>query len=138
MKAKIKIEKEVELKTLIVKASVRYYEDDEVDGIEDKKGDLIPCKVGDLWCPIIDIDTGVITNWAKGRTANIHYKVCDECGWDLLDEKGNIVMSVENEYVPDTLAPEGGGYGDYIKMKVDENGKINKWDFDIEDFQDEE
>jgi len=39
MKAKIKIEKEVELKTLIVKASVHYYEDAIVNGIEDTKGD---------------------------------------------------------------------------------------------------
>ena len=77
MKATVKIEKEVELKTLVVKAGVRYYEDATVNGVEDTEGDLIPCKQGELWCPIIDIDSGVITNWKQGVKAEVHYKVCD-------------------------------------------------------------
>jgi hypothetical protein len=48
MKAIVKIEKEVELKTLVVKAGVRYYVDGTVNGIEDAEGNLIPCKQGEL------------------------------------------------------------------------------------------
>lgn len=70
MKAKIKIEKEVELKTLSVKAGVRYWEDAEVNGVEDTDGTLIPCRNGDDWCPEIDIETGRILNWEQGKTAN--------------------------------------------------------------------
>lgn len=138
MKTEIKIKKEVELKTLIVHAGVRYWEDSEVNGQEDTDGDLIPCRVGDTWKPIIDIDTGIITNWKKGTTAKVHYKVCDCCGWDLLDDKGNILLSNEDGYVPDTLCPADSGYGDYIIMSIDENGKIEDWEFELSDFQNDD
>jgi hypothetical protein len=139
MKTTVKIEKEVELKTLIVHASVRYWEDATVNGTEDtQNGDNIPCKVGDSWKPIIDIDSGIITNWKQGITAGIHYKVCDECGWDLLDEKGEIILQSEDGYVPSTLSPARNGYGDYIIMSINENGKIEDWEFDINDFNNED
>lgn len=138
MKATLKTEKEVELKTLIVHAGVRYWEDSEVNGQEDTEGDLIPCRVGDSWKPIIDIDSGVITNWKQGTTAKLHYKVCDCCGWELLDADGKIILSSEDGYVPKTLCPADDGYGDYIIMDIDENGKIEGWNFDIEDFKNDE
>lgn len=136
MKVKIKVEKEVELKTLIVHAKPRYWTDSIVNGEDDtENGDNIPCKVGNSWKPIIDIDKGIITNWKNGTTASINYKVCDCCGWDLLDENGNIIFFQEEDYVPSTLSPEDRGYGDYITMNVDENGKINNWKFNIQDFK---
>lgn len=139
MKIKIKVEKEVEVKTLQVKAEVRYWEDAEVNGKPDTEiGQNIPCKDGQNWCPEIDIETGKILNWELGKTANVHYKVADECGWDLKDENGVVVLSVEDGYVPDVLAPKEAGYGDYIIMDIDENGVIADWDFDITDFQLEE
>jgi len=138
MKTTIKIEKEVELKTLIVHAGVRYWEDADVNGVEDENGNLIPCRVGDDWKPIIDIDSGIIKNWKQGVKADIHYKVCDECGWDLLDENGNILLRAEDGYVPDTLCPAESGHGDYIIMNVDENGQIADWEFNVEDFRQEE
>lgn len=138
MKTTIKIEKEVELKTLIVHAGVRYWEDATVNDVKDEEGDLIPCRVGDEWKPIIDIDSGIITNWKQGTRADIHYKVCDCCGWELLDEKGNSVLSAEDGYVPNTLCPADKGCGDYIIMIVDENGKIEDWEFDIENFKSDE
>jgi hypothetical protein len=134
MKTKIKVEKEVELKTLIVHAEVRYWEDAEVDNVEDENGDLIPCRVGDSWKPIIDIDSGIITNWEEGKIAKIHYKVCDCCGWELLDSDGNIILSSEDGYVPKTLCPAENGYGDYIIMYVNEKGIIEDWEFNINDF----
>ena len=137
MKVKIKKSVEVEVKTLIVKAKVRYWEDSEINGENDtENGDNIPCKIGDIWNPEIDIETGVILNWEKGKTADIHYKVCDLCGFELKDDKGNIVHSEEDGYVPETLAPKERGYEDYIIMDVDSDGKINNWKFDIDDFID--
>lgn len=138
MKAKIKIEKVVEIKTLNVNAGVRYWEDAIVNGVEDEKGDLIPCREGELWKPIIDIDKGIITNWKHGTTASIHYKVCDCCGWDLLDENGNIILQAEDGYVPSTLCPAENGAGDYIIMNIDASGCIQDWEFDIDDFTEEE
>jgi len=138
MKVTIKVEKEVEITTLKVKAGVRYYEDATVDGVEDSKGDLIPCKQGELWCPIIDIDNGVIINWKQGVKAKVHYKVCDAGNYYLLDKDNNIVLSLEDGYVPRIMCPEKGGFGDYIIMNIDEHGKIANWNPDIKDFTNED
>lgn len=135
MKATITIEKKVDVKTVLVKAHVRYWEDATINGIIDTKGVLTPCRHGDLWCPEIDIDTGVITNWTKGVTADIHFKVCDSGSYYVKDSEGNVVLSREDEYVPNSLIP--GEYGDYIIMTIDENGKIAEWEPSLDDFMNE-
>lgn len=136
MKVKVKIEKQVELKTMIVKAEPRYWEDSIIDGENDtERGLYVPCKNGNIWNPFIDIDTGIIVNWDKGVKASIHYKVCDACGYELLDANGDIITSFEDGYVPRTLSPKQNGYGDYIKMDIDENGKIANWKFYPNDFE---
>lgn len=136
MKVKIKVEKEVDLKLLIVKAGVRYWEDAEVNGETDtENGDNIPCKIGDLWCPQIEIETGRIINWKQGVKASTHYKVCDCLGYEIQAENGDVVLSAEDGYVPDTLCPKKEGYGDYVKMDIDENGQIVNWKFNFLDFE---
>lgn len=139
MKVKIKKEVEVEVKTLHVRAGVRYWEDATVDGIEDNDGKLIPCRVIDEedWLPVIEIETGKIINWKQGVTADIHYKVCDDGDYYLLDENDEEVVHL-NGYVPKTLCPEENGYGDYIIMKVDSEGLINNWKFNLSDFTEDE
>ena len=57
-------------------------------------------------------------------------------GYLLKDENGNIVHKEEDGYVPKTLSPKENGYGDYIIMDIDSEGKINNWKFDIDDFID--
>jgi hypothetical protein len=138
MKTKIKIETEVEIESLVVNAGVRYWEDAEVNGVEDTNGDLIPCRLGDIWCPQINIDSGIITNWKQGIKASVHYKICDDGCYYLKDDKGNIVLSIENDYVPTLLCPVEEGYGDYIIMEIDENGKIADWEPDIQSFINED
>ena len=137
MKVKIKKLVEVNIKTLHVKAGVRYWEDATVNGVEDVDGKLIPCRDGENWYPIIDIESGKIIDWEIGKTANIHYKVCDNGEYCLLDENEEIVIHLDG-YVPKTLSPEGIAYGDYIKMKVNSEGYIDKWNFDISDFIEDE
>jgi len=138
MKIELTVKKEFEVKTLLVEADVRYWEDATVNGVEDENGDLIPCKVGDTWKPIIDLETGLITNWEKGKEANIHYKVCDAGEYWLQDENGEKIVKAKGYYVPDFLAIDNSGYGDYIIMKVDKDGKINNWRFDAEPFTNED
>jgi hypothetical protein len=136
MKVKITKEVEVELGTLMVKAEPRYWEDSEINGVNDtKNGDNVPCKVNNLWCPIIDIESGTIINWEKGTIAKIHYKVADCCGYELLDKNGYVINSFEDGYVPRTLYPKENGYGDYIIMDIDENGKIQNFKFYPNDFE---
>jgi hypothetical protein len=137
MKLKIKKEVEVDVKTLHVRAGVRYWEDATVNGVEDVQGDLIPCRDVDNWKPIINIETGQITNWEQGKTADIHYKICDDGDYYLKDDKDEEVIRQEG-YVPKTLCPEKNGYGDYIIMRVDENGFIKNWKFDVSNFIEEE
>lgn len=135
MKVEINTPTEVELKTLVVVANIRYWEDATINGVEDANGDLIPCRKGDSWCPIIDLDTGIIQNWQQGVKAEIHYKVCDEGSYFLQDKDGNTVLSIEDDYVPNIMSPKEPGYGDYIIMDIDENGKIADWaNDDIKDF----
>lgn len=127
MKTKIKVEKEVELTTLMVNAGARYWEDSEINGQIDEQGLLVPCRVGEKWTPVIDIETGIITNWEKGKTARIHYKVCDDGVYHLLDKEGNAILTKDG-YVPNILDLYNDSYGDYIILNIDENGQIADWD----------
>lgn len=97
METTIKVEKTVQLKTLEVFANVRYWEDATINGVSDENEDLTPCKKGDLWCPVIDIDSGQITNWEKGKAADIHFKVCDQCAWGIKDENGEVLLKSEGK-----------------------------------------
>jgi hypothetical protein len=136
MKTKIKIEREVEIKTLAVMAKVRYWEAAIIDGVTDDEGTLTPCAHGDYWNPIIDIDTGKITNWELGTEAFIHFKVCDSGVYSLRDETGKIIHEIDG-YVPGCMSPGGIGYSDYIIMKIGKDGLIENWKFDPEIFLEE-
>ncbi|PIF44314.1 hypothetical protein CLU96_1257 [Chryseobacterium sp. 52] len=133
MKITLQVEKEFDIKELLVEAKVRYWEDAKVNDIEDVEGGLIPCRSNDIWCPIIDIETGIIKNWEIGKVAEIHYKVCDEGIYTLRDEKGEIIKRLEG-YVIDCLSIGQNGFGDYIILNVDTSGKIEDWDADFDDF----
>ena len=137
MKVYIRIEKEVEVKKLIVNADVRHWEDATINGKEDVDGTLLPCRKGSNWCPVIVLETGTIENWPVGTVADIHFKVCDAGIYQLIDSEGNIVKEIDG-YVPDIMCPEGEGYGDYIIMKIDANGKIDKWKIVLREFQEDE
>lgn len=127
----------VNANALRVEAGVRYWEDAEVNGAEDEDGRLIPFRVGDAWCPTIDIDTGAVQQWPQGTVAKIHYKVCDDGVYTLLDDAGEELARKEG-YVPGIMSPGGDGYGDYIIMTIDEAGKIVNWRADLSDFEDDE
>lgn len=134
MKATVTVKKEVEVKFVKVHAGARYWEDSTVNGVEDTNGKLIPFREGDYWCPVIDIDSGKIIGWPQGTTAEIHYKVCDDGSYYLLDADGNTVLSIEDNYVPNCLIP--GEDGDYIIMSIDETGLIEEWSPSFIDFED--
>jgi hypothetical protein len=127
MKVELNESIEHEVVTLKVSSNVRYWEDAEVNRIEDEHGDLIPCRIGDCWCPEIDIESGRILNWKSGTVASIHYKTCDENICQLINSNGECVFKSDG-YVPKIICPSGEGYGDYIIMKVDGSGLIENWD----------
>ena len=121
----ITIPKLVHFDYVLVEAGVRYWEDARVNGTEDINGDLIPCRKYDYWCPKINIDTGQIEDWPKGKTADIYYKVCDDGAYEFMSREGLSII-IEG-YVPSFLSIDGDGYGDYISITVDENGFIKNW-----------
>lgn len=125
---------EVEVKYLKAECGVRYWEDGEVNGVEDTDGTLIPLRVGDAWCPVIDLTTGVVEGWPEGIDADVHYKVCDAGVYQLLDADKNVVISIDG-YVPTIMAPGGSGYGDYVIMTIGTDGKIVGWKVDLDEFE---
>lgn len=119
----------VQVRYLAARCGVRYWEDATVNGEEDADGSRIPCRDGDDWAPLIDIDEGRICDWPEGVTADIHYKVCDDGTYQIRDDSNNGIRRISG-YVPSIMCPEGDGYGDYVKMKIDGAGKIANWNSD--------
>lgn len=118
--------------TLEIEAEVRYWEDAMVNGEEDSEGSLIPFRSGDGWYPKINTETGEIIDWPEGVTADIHYKVCD-AGEYFLSRGEKQIYKYKDYYVPDFLAPNRYGYGDYIILSVDGQGKIENWKFEFDE-----
>ena len=142
---------EIEIKFLKVRAGVRYPEDSEFIEVEndrkinyisdDDENPKMPFmevendKYGHkkfYWTPKIDLENGVIINWPKGVKVHVFYKVCDDFECTAYDEYDNEVLHYEG-YVPDFMAIEEEGYGDYIDMIIDENGCIQKWNITSSD-----
>jgi hypothetical protein len=136
MKITIAVKKTYDAKTLVVDAGVRYWEDAMVNGVYDSDGTLIPFRYGDRWKPIIDIETGQVVNWPKGVRADIHYKVCDDGCYSMLDENGESITAIIDDYVPIIMCPKENGFGDYIIMDIDEEGFIQKWKPSTDGFTD--
>lgn len=113
---------------LLVEAEVRYWEDAIINGAEDEDGSLVPFRDGNLWKPVIDLKDGKIHDWPEGTTAHIHYKVCDQGEYWLIDSDGNRLFKWDGYYVPDDFLCHGDqGFGDYIIFHVDANGMIRGW-----------
>lgn len=132
MKAKFTVTKEFDVEYLFVEAGVRYWEDGVINGVEDKDGN-IPCRDGDCWKPLININTGKIINWTQGVRASIHYKVCDNGTYKLLDANMELIKKIR-DYVPKMLSPKEEGWGDYIIMDIDTDGQIQDWVISFDEF----
>jgi hypothetical protein len=137
MKIELTVKREFEAKYLLAEVGARYWEDSSVDEVEDTDGDLIPCRVIDYWKPLILLETGQIVNWKKGVTASIHYKSCDDNTFKLLDEDHVIIKEIDG-YVIKMMCPKRNGYGDYVIMEIDEDGFIQDFEVDFNEFNDSE
>ena len=132
MKVKLKIEKEYDLKQMQVCAEVRYWEDGKVNGEEcSESGKELPFVADGCWRPLIELETGKIRDWPEGTTADLHFIVCDNCSWSVFDQDFKVVYHQDWGYVPKILCPEENGYGDYIIMKIDKDGIIQKWNKEL-------
>jgi hypothetical protein len=90
-------------------------------------GDLMPFRCGDMWEIQIELATGLVIGWPRHVKAEIHYKVCDNGKYWLENENGERVK-YKRDYVPDGLLCMGdSGYGDYIILRINEDGYIADW-----------
>ena len=122
---------EVEAVLIVAEMEPRYWEDASVNEVEETDEDpQIPLRDGDLWKLRILIDEGRILDWPEGVTAETHYKVCDAGLYKLLDAEGE-VLAERDAYVPEFLAPEKEGFGDYVILTIGPDGKIVGWDPDL-------
>lgn len=142
---RLKTTTSVPVKYLRAECGVRYWDDGSVDGVEDTDGSRIPCRDpkpndhlgGGTWRPTIDLDSGIIEGWPQGTVASVHYKVCDDGAYELLDAERNVIKRMEG-YVPTIMCPEGEGWGDYVIMEIDGAGKIAKWRVDLSEFEEDD
>ncbi|MBQ5454698.1 MAG: hypothetical protein IIT63_02610 [Prevotella sp.] len=128
-----------EIKYIRVRAGVRYWEDTDVNGEEDDDDNPRMPLVQEIdgeknWVFDIDIKTGKIKDWPKGTTAETHYKTCDDNTISFIGHNGKVLREVDC-YVPGFLAIEDSGYGDYIIINIDGDGKINDFRFNEDDIE---
>lgn len=131
----ISIRKEIKVWKLHAQMNVRYWNDATINGKECESSEDMPLASGDMWIVNIDIESGSIDGWPDGTTADVHFKVCDAGTYELLDFEGETVFELDG-YVPKIMCPNGRGYGDYVIMTIDENGNIENWKIELDDFQD--
>lgn len=80
------------------------------------------------WKLEVNLDTGKVINWPRGLCIHTYFKVCDDGEYVFLDGEGKEVVNITKEYdqyyVPDFLALEDEGYGDYVYLNINGEGKI--------------
>lgn len=81
---------------------------------------------GNDWLRLtIEISTGKIPDWPVGQSGELHIKVVDNGTYNLLDKNKTLLVSLQDEYVPNHLIP--GDYGDYIVLHVNITGEVTNW-----------
>ena len=120
-------------KYLQVSVYISYWGDAIVDGVVDKKGLLIPCRINNIWYPRINITTGHIVNWKQGHTANICYKIYDGGRYVLIDKEYNEIATYTSSRVPYCLHPKHKEHDAFIIMYVTTYGIIVDWNGNIDD-----
>lgn len=121
MQHTVRIEKQMDFKYL--KLNLDIYG-------EDLPGDL-PFRFGDKWEIIIDLDRGTVMNWHYAQRVEVNLKVRDNGSYAFYDKNLNLIklFGLDNSplYVPNQLLPPNDGYGDYLELDIDNDGKILNW-----------
>jgi hypothetical protein len=121
MKTTIKVEKEVDIRAVLIDISPRYIGDSDDDDMPTDFPLLNEDKTA--WVASVNIDTGEIAGWPIGDKREMHVKVCDAGLYKLIDSDGNVIAEKDG-YVPEIVPND---YGDYVDLSIDENGVITNW-----------
>jgi hypothetical protein len=119
MKTKIPVLTKIEITHVLISVPVWYGEDDIPNNF--------PLREDDRWQAKVQIDTGKIEGWPQdyGPTSISNMKVTDGGTYKLLGPKGEVLATIDQDYVRNRLIP--GEYGDYISLQIDEHGVITNW-----------
>lgn len=116
MKTTIKVLEEIEI--IAVRISVPV-----LSGEEDIPNDF-PLRHEDNWCAEVEMDTGRIVGWPKGKGRSLSMQVCDGGTYQLIGKDGFVIAQVHKDYVPGGVIPTG---GDYIVLEINTDGVITNW-----------
>ena len=146
LKFKKQIVEEREVFKIRANVNIRYSNGFSINGEDRAESEFenLPCfdaKLGKSgrWNILIDVKTGIISDWKNGISVEMHAKVCDDGFYTFYDNEGNVIYESDNyEYVP-LFFPEQ-HYGDYLILSIDETGKITNWkegEFNYNNFDEE-
>lgn len=132
MQHRIKVWKEVELKTVVVTFFNECWRGTYINDVPDFKGEYLPFKDNTSWNLRIDIDTGVVKNWPKIKV-HVDFPFTGIESY-IKDIDGNIIMMYKSENnIPDMFIFEE--YFGNVKMTIDKEGKIKNWGICVEDYE---
>ena len=80
-----------------------------------------------MWSAVIDLKTHKLVNW-KPEYGSLYFqaKVCDSGTYFLLDKNETAICKLTS-YVPNGLIPEADDCGDYIRLRIKDDGTIENW-----------
>jgi len=87
------------------------------------------------WIADVDVETGIIKDWVPGCEGEIDVKLVDRGSYYLLDAENKVLVALEDDYVPNRLIPPNDGYGDYMLLIIEPDGRISNW-YEKPDFTD--
>ena len=88
-----------------------------------------------IWSGIINLKTHKLLNWKpEYGSLYLQAKVCDSGTYFLLDKDKKTICKIADN-VPNGLIPEVDDCGDYIRLRINEDGTIENW-FEESDFSD--
>ena len=88
-----------------------------------------------IWSGIINLKTHKLLNWkTEYGSLYLQAKVCDSGTYFLLDKDKKTICKIADN-VPNGLIPEVDDCGDYIRLRINEDGTIENW-FEEPDFSD--
>lgn len=86
-----------------------------------------PLVSGGMWTGLINLQTRKLLNW-KREYGNmfLQAKVRDEGTYFLLDKDQKPFCKLVG-YVPNGLIPDEYGFGDYVRLRINDDGFIENW-----------
>lgn len=80
-----------------------------------------------MWSGIISLKKHKLLNWKSGYgNLFLQAKVCDSGTYFLLDKNKEVICKITG-YVPNGLIPDTDGCGDYIRLRINDDGTIENW-----------